>query len=353
MDLRIQAIVLAILFTGSPVGRTAGDGFPLVSQEGIDATTESVASYLAGLDQGNLTRDEVAALVEQLGSDDFSARQAAMKSLVESAGAHRDLLEKAAGDADPEKRQRARRVIAALEARAIDSPQDALKREVLGLVAVRKITGLAPALVEARAHFLDDARRWRLAFLATVGEADGALLLKLLSSEIRDLKLASAEAVLAMGKADGRRAVVALLEDAEPEVRLGAALRLLNAGERVALPALAALLRADDRSVRFRAALVLRRATAKQFGYTAASPGAEMIEVWRTWIGEHGDDCKLTLPVDVLPDRKDLVLIGGAHLGSVEFGNHFTVNGSIDEVRIYSRALEADEISLLHRAGGE
>jgi hypothetical protein len=38
------------------------------------------------------------------------------------------------------------------------------------------------------------------------------------------------------------------------------------------------------------------------------------------------------------------VLLGGGHLGSGEFGNQFTVTGTIDDVMIWNRALSADEV---------
>jgi hypothetical protein len=41
--------------------------------------------------------------------------------------------------------------------------------------------------------------------------------------------------------------------------------------------------------------------------------------------------------------------IGGGKLFSTGWGNQFTVDGTIDEVRIYDRALSADEIKRLHR----
>jgi hypothetical protein len=45
------------------------------------------------------------------------------------------------------------------------------------------------------------------------------------------------------------------------------------------------------------------------------------------------------------------VLLGGASLGGVEWGNHFTSDVILDEVMIFDRALTEGEIFQLHRAG--
>lgn len=45
------------------------------------------------------------------------------------------------------------------------------------------------------------------------------------------------------------------------------------------------------------------------------------------------------------------VLLGGASLGGVEWGNHFTSDVILDEVMIFDRALSDREIHELHRAG--
>jgi hypothetical protein len=44
------------------------------------------------------------------------------------------------------------------------------------------------------------------------------------------------------------------------------------------------------------------------------------------------------------------ILIGGSNLSGATFGNHFTVDGTIDEVRIYNRALSKDEVRRLYQA---
>lgn len=43
------------------------------------------------------------------------------------------------------------------------------------------------------------------------------------------------------------------------------------------------------------------------------------------------------------------ILLGGGRLGGVEFGNHFTTDATVDDFRLYRRALSAGEVRILYR----
>jgi hypothetical protein len=60
-------------------------------------------------------------------------------------------------------------------------------------------------------------------------------------------------------------------------------------------------------------------------------------------------DAEMAKKTKVRSDRAP-ILIGGSNLSAATFGNHFTVDGSLDELRIYNRALSKDEVHRLYQA---
>ena len=52
---------------------------------------------------------------------------------------------------------------------------------------------------------------------------------------------------------------------------------------------------------------------------------------------------------EIRGDRASVLISGGKLFSTRAFANHFAVTGTVDELRIYNRALTADEVALLFR----
>jgi HEAT repeat protein len=180
-------------------------------------------------------------LIRQLGDDDFTVREKAVREIRKTGGTMLPLLRQAARSGDLEVKQRAAECLAEME-RDASLP---LSPVVARLVALRQPKGAAEAVL-AFLPFAEDegiAQELQTALNAVVahdGKTDPAILAAL-KDPAPARRAAAAEALCQVPGGEHLPAVRPLLKDADPTVRLKAALALAGAREREAVPVLIAL----------------------------------------------------------------------------------------------------------------
>jgi HEAT repeat protein len=190
---------------------------------------------LATLAKHTLTADKrrrLEELLTQLGSEDFADRESATRHLLLFGRLALPRLRVAAKDGDVEVARRAKMLIERLET----GPEMRLPVAAFRLLAVRKPAGAVEALL-AYLPFADDedreqeVRKSLLVLAQRDGQPDPALR-RGLADEQPKVRALAAEALIAVGGAEGRAAVRKLLVGDVPSVRMRTALALARAGER-------------------------------------------------------------------------------------------------------------------------
>ena len=207
-----------------------------------DGDGKAVLAFIRGRALTAAERDEVLALVDQLGGESFEGRQKATAALAAWGPRASALLRQAVRDADPEVAGRAERCLRA----SLQGFDAAPLTAALRLLVERPIPGAAAALLA----YLPYAEQEDLAALAHTalaratlhnGEADEAVL-KALSDRLPDRRVAAGLALSQPAALPYRGLARKLLHDPDADVRLRLGLALLPLKEIDALPALVALL---------------------------------------------------------------------------------------------------------------
>ncbi|HZT78914.1 MAG TPA: HEAT repeat domain-containing protein [Gemmataceae bacterium] len=186
-------------------------------------------------------RAKLAAVVRQLGDDQFAVRERATQQLKAAGRAAVPFLKQAVNDPDLEVRRRATRCLEAIE-EGSELPVTAAAARVL---AVRNPAGTVEALLAYLPFAADETvEEAVLTALATAGLRDGKAdpaLVKAAGSKEPTQRMAAAFVVGKAGPGQ-RRPVAKLLTDPDARVRFHAAAALTFSGDKAAVPALIALL---------------------------------------------------------------------------------------------------------------
>jgi HEAT repeat protein len=243
-------------------------------------------------------RIRVARLIDDLGADDYQARENATKELVKVGAAAAPALLQATDNADPEVASRARECLNALGARANSELHGVAAR----VLAARKPEGAVDALLAYLPCAFDETLEMELVnAIGKVGVTDGkpATILVEAANDKLPLRRLAAAVALARSKGDDNRATARkLLSDTEPRVRLAAATALVMAEDREAVPTLFTLFTDAPPSIVWQAEEFLGRLAADQAPIYTLDPNdrnsrTRARDTWQTWWKTNGDKIDL------------------------------------------------------------
>jgi HEAT repeat protein len=243
------------------------------------------------------TRAKAAALIQQLGDENFSQREAAMKKLKELGAAIMPLLRQSCNDPDAEISARCKKTLAEL-AKAKTTP---LSSVTVRIVALRKPAGAAEVLLAYLPSSEDELIAGEVqTSLNAVAFRDGKIepaVIKALGDKAAVRRAAAAEALCQSTNAEHLQMVRKLLKDGDALVRLNVALALAHATDKEAVPVLIASLaeapaaRAPD-AEQFLMELAGDKAPKESLGDNADSR-KKCREAWDKWWKDNG--AKITL----------------------------------------------------------
>jgi hypothetical protein len=276
---------------------------PLMKQYRIDTTRPGLARFLRGLHPSESQRREVEALVNQLGSEKFQTREAAMWKLSKMARTPVEALKKAVLKGGPEASLRAKKLLALRK-----GDTSSLLYLVFKTISKRKISGLVPELIAAipvcEQRFLVIAARDAL--LASSQESDIQTLRAALKHQHVQVQAAAVHA-MAEVETDRKNLLATLRKMLVPpqrdDVVATAVARILaDLGERESLKHLVKLLHSTDANVRSETASVLRASTGQRFGFASYSTPEMRLSVikrWDVWVKMNGTNAKLRFPLNM------------------------------------------------------
>jgi hypothetical protein len=274
---------------GSAIGSLPDEA--ILRQLGVSPDRDGLSKMLGGLSSSDKQRRHIAALIAQLGSDDYGEREAATAALQSLPRPPLRELQAATESLDPEMKYRARKILAATGESSVSVVLFAACR----VIAREKLTGLARELLDAAAEVDNEPARtaMRLAMEATVGADDVPLLSAALRSQHFETRIAAVWGLSAVGGTAALEPIQALLGDNEqqPAVRLAAAEAMAIHERPAGITALVALLDADDAAVRRKALALLRAASGKSFDFDPDAPAEKRGQQrahWAAWLKDDG-----------------------------------------------------------------
>jgi HEAT repeat protein len=214
----------------------------LLKDAGIKTDGLALVEFLHKRVPAEATPEKLAALVKQLGDDEFSVRDKASEELRALGARALPALRRAASDPDEEVKRRSLDCIAA----TVDGPGAARTAAAARLLAAGKPAGAAGALLTYLPFAEDEAAADEIVCALVAVGAPGGRPDPALGDALADRDPARrAAAALLLGRhgsAEQKTAVRKLLADADPNIRLRAAQGLLAGREKAALPPLLTLL---------------------------------------------------------------------------------------------------------------
>jgi HEAT repeat protein len=203
---------------------------------GVDA--ERVIAYLQTQHMTEAARQQLSALIEQMGDRQFRKREEASRKLVEAGPVALPLLRRAIEHSDREISTRAKRALADIEA----SP-----RRDLPLVAIRHLVRLRhERAVEVMFQFLtivedESTEREIIDGLATIGVSNTAvhpLIQKAITDPAPERRAVAAQLLSGSKDPACQKQLRSALTDSDSRVRFHVAMHLLSKSERAAVPTL-------------------------------------------------------------------------------------------------------------------
>jgi hypothetical protein len=296
-------ISLAVGFLASSAYLLAADDpyresyFKTLREHDIEPSVAGARQYLRDLVPAAIQREQIDALIADLGHTEYARREAATAQLLRFPAVPIAELTQAAGQGDTETRWRARMILdraeqesahvmfAALKIVASE-PGDDTARDILGILPLCR----SPFLLQAAHH----------ALRKSAGPNDVQMLrTRLASDDARD-RIAGIIGLSGAMKQDLGE-LHPLLEDADDGVALAAARALGNVGDRAALAAFVRLLEADDPQIRSESIYQLSGLTGENLGFAAyfdQPQRADSVGRWKLWLADNSTDAKLTFPVE-------------------------------------------------------
>jgi HEAT repeat protein len=306
------ALLLSAGLLASGAGRDADEEALRTAGVGIDGP--SLLQFFRNRTVTNTDRDAIAALVKQLGDDEFNVREKASAALIAlGARAEPQLREAAEKSPDAEVKRRAEDCLRQL-AKGSDPNVIAAAARLLG---ARKPTGAAEVLLAylpgAPGEAVAEAVGTALAAVAvTDGKADPAAV-KALEDKLAVKRAAAAVALCRGGAKDELPAVRKLLKDAEASVRLKVAVALALARDKEAVPVLIELLADLRPDEGYEVEDILRTLAGDAapdvvLGKEAAER-KKARDAWAAWWKKDGDKADLAKLADGVGAGRTLILV--------------------------------------------
>ncbi len=286
--LAAAALLLAAAVRAEPpAAPDTADDEKLLREAGVPVDGPALVEFFRKRVPAEVTPDRLAALVRQLGDDDFDVRDRASAALRALGARALPALRRAAGDPDAEVKRRAEDCLAAVTDGAAAARTAAAAR----LLAARKPPGAAAALLAYLPFAEDEAAADELLSALVVVGAPGGKVDPIIGAALSDPEPARrAAAALLLGRhgsGEQRAAVRRLLADADPVLRLRAAQGLLAGREKAAVPPLLALFGEAPPEVARQAEDLLRRAAGEAAPAAGLGEGPEQRarcrDAWERW----------------------------------------------------------------------
>lgn len=306
---RLLAVSLLLTLWLIPsAAQTAGEADEqTLKTAGVSTDGPALLDYLRRLIATTANRDKIKELIRKLGDDSFDVREKASHDLIALGRPAIPFLRQAMTDTDLEVVRRAENCIRLIDQGGVASYPAATIR----LIALKKPAGAAEVLLNylpvAEDESIADEVRTALATVALRDGKPDALLVGALSDKTPLRRAAAAEALCRAGAVDQKPAVVALLKDAEPTVRLRVGLALANLKERAALPVLIELLDQLPAAQLWAVEEVLLKLAGDQAPSVSLNDTEaarkKCREAWTAWWKEHGekvDLARITNPPQLL-----------------------------------------------------
>jgi HEAT repeat protein len=289
--------LVAALAPASDEEEKADEAFLREAKIGTDGP--SLVAFLRSRSLSEGERQRLAALVRQLGSEEYLLRERASAALIARGPLSVPFLQNALADPDIEIAHRARRCLEEIDS----GPGPALSCAAVRLLTRRPAEGAVEVLLGFAPHADDLAVEEEVhAALAAVGVRDGKADPALLTALADKDPVSRGAAAFALGRAANpavRSEVARLCRDPEPLVRFRAALGRLAGRDRDGLDVLVALLGEAPPEVASRAEEALLRLAGD--GAPAVASAAREAEAerktwqaaWERWRRVHGDKADL------------------------------------------------------------
>jgi peptidyl-prolyl cis-trans isomerase B (cyclophilin B) len=209
---------------------------------GLGTDDAALIEFFRGKTLADNDRDKIAALIRDLGADDFGVREKASSELVKLGGKAASLLRQAKDSRDAEVARRAKACLGQIQQKL----EPALVIAAARLMAARRPATAAQTLLKF-APFADDrdvlesVRDALVALAARDGKPEPALADALASKQPLWRGLAG-EALVRAGQASAVPAVRALLDDADRLVRMRVGLAFVDKNDKSVIPGLIELL---------------------------------------------------------------------------------------------------------------
>ena len=280
-----------------------------LTEYGITIDTSSFSTYLKSIPPTPENKAAATALVEKLGDQDYSNREAVIPQLLKLYHLPTDALNEAATKGDPEVKFRAQYV---LERHKLNCSACTVIRSMLHVIAERKIPGLTADLLAANTYFQEQylVKATESALKATVSPKDSEIIRNALRSEHLQVRIAAISVLRNATGEDAHGVLLQLLNDPEDRVKLAAAFALVEFDDRKCLEPLVKLLDSDNLQVRGLAVNGLRQITGQHYGFAAPAPAekrASKSALWKGWFDREGNTSKLKFSITtVTPGRGDL-----------------------------------------------
>ncbi len=320
---RLLVLALAALRPAAPCHAAENEANAaderVVKEAGINPDAAGLLAYFRERTPTAEDDKRLRALVRQLGDEQFAVREKATKELVRRGLPAVPLLRQAQRDPDAEVARRAAQCLE--EIAAGPGPN-------LPIVAARLLVRRAPPetaatllafLPFADDEIVEDAVRGSLAVLAATTEKADPALVSALADGAASRRAAAAYALGQLRDPAVRKAVRALLDDRDVQVRFQAAQGLLAGRDRAAVPALVELVAETPVEIAARAEdLLLRLAgdKAPMSGNGSDPAGKVRRAAWRKWWEEEGPRLDLSR-LDLVPRLLGLNVIPEMHANKV------------------------------------
>jgi hypothetical protein len=269
----------------------------LLKEKGIAIDGPALVAFFKARTLTPAEQNRLAAAVRNLGDDMFDVREQASRDLTQAGRLALTYLKEGLKLKDPEVVCRARICIEQITS----VPEGALVPAAAQVIAARKPDGATEALLGCLPWLEDDSLHEAVfQALARTGLKDGTAA-PAITEAARDsepARRAAAAFVLGRGDVAARRAVTALLADADARVRFHAAAALLRAGDKAAVPPLFALLADAAPLVAWQTEDLLCRLAGDKAPAASVGAGAEAErrkarDAWEAWWKDNGDKIDL------------------------------------------------------------
>jgi len=267
-----------------------------LKDNGLEPNTNGALGYLRSLPLEKNQHDEINAIIQQLGDNDFTVREAALQKLM-TLPAPNELLLNAAESDDPEIRWRSQLVLANSEDRMATLLLATLKI-VTAEPGETTISDLLPALRWCRQHRLQ--RSGRDALMSVAQPTDVPQLFELLKSDDETTQVATMYVLVDKLDASRRGELHHWLENENPNIALAATEALANVGERATLKPMVGFLAHQDPKVRLKAIGLLRSFTGEYMKfapYGNSDERAKGVKQWNDWLAANGSTAELLFPL--------------------------------------------------------